>query len=464
MSVVEAAVPPIYENSQEGSVAYGDDDAIYNKFSRYKKIGIVALMSFYGFLSPLASISVLSATPELAASFETTESIINVSNAVYMVFMSISAPCWAPLSQVYGRRLVILWSGALFTVFSISNIFVGTLVAYFVVRCLVSFFGTSFLVIGASVVGDIYMPTGRGTALSWLLFGSVIGPALGPLIGGIIITFESWSVIFILQAALSGLALLLAVIFLPETIHARQDKELQGLPTKEWILTLWKITSPGRVVDLLRHPGLVIVSLASSSIIWNMYALLTPIRQVLNPRYHLSSPLQAALFYLAPGFGYLVGAAFGGRLSDYTVKTMIARSGGKRIPEGRLLATLIPLGVLMPGCILIYGWTVEKAVGGRPVPILSMFFQGIGQFLALPSLNTYCLDVIPGRSAEVIALNYMMRYLFAAGGTAAALPLINATSVGWFSTISSVFMVFTACLVAMTCRYGERWRQSRGIA
>lgn len=78
----------------------------YERFTRGRKIIIVVLISFYGFLSPFSSISVLAATPELAAAFGTTGSIINVSNALYMVFMALSAPVWAPLSQVYGRKLV----------------------------------------------------------------------------------------------------------------------------------------------------------------------------------------------------------------------------------------------------------------------------------------------------------------------------------------------------------------------
>jgi MFS family permease len=82
------------------------DDEVYTLFSRPRKLLIVSIVAFYGFLSPFSSISILAASPELASSFNTTEIIINVSNAVYMVSMGLSAPFWAPLSQIYGRRLV----------------------------------------------------------------------------------------------------------------------------------------------------------------------------------------------------------------------------------------------------------------------------------------------------------------------------------------------------------------------
>ena len=60
------------------------------------------------------------------------------------------------------------------------------------------------------------------------------------------------------------------------------------------------------------------------------------------------------------------------------------------------------MGIVLPGCMLIYGWSIEKKKGGIALPIIVMFAQGFAQLIAFPSLNTYCLDVMPGRGAEVI--------------------------------------------------------------
>jgi hypothetical protein len=110
--------------------------------------------------------------------------------------------------------------------------------------------------------------------------------------------------------------------------------------------------------------------------------------------------------------------------------------------------------------MVIYGWSVDKQVGGVPLPVLAMFAQGVAQLFCFPSLNTYCLDVMQakGRSAEVVAGNYMIRYVFAAAGSAAVLPAIEKIGVGWFSTISCGFLLFSAGLVILTTVYGERWR------
>lgn len=147
--------------------------------------------------------------------------------------------------------------------------------------------------------------------MGWFLSGTLIGPAFGPFIGGIIVTFQSWRVIFFLQTALAGVALIGAYFLLPETIHRKKSDDLVGLTWKKKARVLWSMTNPWRVIRLYKYPNLIMVALASSSLVWNMYSLLTPIRYVLNPRFNLTSPIQSGLFYLAPGCGYILGTFFG---------------------------------------------------------------------------------------------------------------------------------------------------------
>jgi len=274
----------------------------------------------------------------------------------------------------------------------------------------------------------------------------------------VIVTFKSWRVIFWLQSALAGTAIILVIFLLPETIHNKRSIELHGLTKKRYSLQLWHWVNPARVLVLYRYPNLLSAGLASSSLVWNMYSFLTPIRYVLNPRFHLTSPWQTGLFYLAPGFGYLLGTFVGGRWADYIVKKYI-RKRGYRVPEDRLRAPLAFLGGVIPICMLVYGWCVEKQRGGIPVPVIAMFLQGIAQLFCFPSLNTYCLDVMPKRSAEVVAGNYALRYFFGAIGSAVVLPAVEKIGVGWFSTISAGFLVFAAGLTYLTVLFGAGWRE-----
>ena len=86
------------------------DPAIYDRIPPKRKLVIVAIISFCSFLAPLASTTVLSAVPEVSDTYNTTGTIINLSNALYMLFMGISPTFWGPMSQIYGRR----WVSAIF--------------------------------------------------------------------------------------------------------------------------------------------------------------------------------------------------------------------------------------------------------------------------------------------------------------------------------------------------------------
>ncbi|EME47660.1 hypothetical protein DOTSEDRAFT_166887 [Dothistroma septosporum NZE10] len=438
---------------------YEAGDEIYDKFSPRRKMLIVCIMSFCSFLAPISSTSILAASPEVVATFNTTGTIFNISNALYMLFMGISPLFYGPIGQTYGRKWTLSIAAVTFTAFSIGTALSPNLATYFVFRLLTAFQGTAFLITGGTVIGDIYKPTERGTAYGWFMSGTLIGPAMGPFIGGIIVTFVTWRDIFWLQTALSGFSAILVIFLLPETIHRRRSDDLAGLSRAKKAKQLWIWVNPARVLFLFQYPNLIIIGLASSSLVFNMYSLLTPIRYVLNPRFGLTSPLQSGLFYIAPGCGYLFGTFFGGKWADRVVKKWINKRG-ERIAEDRLHSCLIAMGIVIPACMIVYGWSIEKEVGGIPLPVIAMFLQGVAQLFCFPSLNTYCLDVMQKRSSEVVAGNYFMRYLFGAAGSAAVLPIVDAIGVGWFSTISALFVFLGAFGTWCVTVWGRRWRDA----
>lgn len=57
-------------------------DEVYDRLPKHRKNVIVFLLSFCSFLAPISSTSVLAASPQVAAEFGTTGSIINLSNAM----------------------------------------------------------------------------------------------------------------------------------------------------------------------------------------------------------------------------------------------------------------------------------------------------------------------------------------------------------------------------------------------
>jgi hypothetical protein len=125
-------------------------DSVYDRFSPRRKTFIVVLMSFCSFLAPISSTSVLAATPEVAAEYGTTGSIINITNAIYMLMMGISPIVWGPLSEVFGRRLVSQITSVLFCGCSIGTALAPNLAAFFIFRIMTAFEGTAFILVGSA--------------------------------------------------------------------------------------------------------------------------------------------------------------------------------------------------------------------------------------------------------------------------------------------------------------------------
>jgi hypothetical protein len=125
-------------------------DSVYDRFSPHRKLVIVTLMSVCSFLAPFSSTSVLAATPEVAAEYNTTGTIINVTNAIYMLMMGISPIVWGPLSEVYGRRTVSQITAVLFCGCNIGTALAPNLAAFFVFRILTAFEGTAFILVGSA--------------------------------------------------------------------------------------------------------------------------------------------------------------------------------------------------------------------------------------------------------------------------------------------------------------------------
>lgn len=299
--------------------------------------------------------------------------------------------------------------------------------------------------------------------MGWFLLGTVVGPALGPFLAGTIVTFQSWRVIFWTQAGLGALALAGVFFLLPETAYRLKKDDLVGVPRRMKARVLCSMVNPLRVVKLYMYPNLTLTGVASGALMFNMYSILTPIRYVINPRFDLVTPMQSGFFYLAPGCGYLVGTLLGGPYADHMVKKWISRRGGRRVPEDRLRSAVVAMGLVVPACTLTYGWGLDRDVGGMPLAAVMLFVQAVAQLFCFPSLNTYSLDVMQPRAAEVVAGNYLMRYMFACLGTAVVLPAITAVGVGWFCTLSAALLVISALGLLATIAWGKGWREKRDL-
>lgn len=85
--------------------------------------------------------------------------------------------------------------------------------------------------------------------------GTLVGPAFGPFLGGLIVTYTSWRVIFWLQTGLAGLATIGVYFLVPETIYHKKIDDLAGYSGREKGRALISMLNPWRVLRLFQYPS-----------------------------------------------------------------------------------------------------------------------------------------------------------------------------------------------------------------
>ncbi|CAI7641059.1 unnamed protein product [Penicillium manginii] len=397
----------------------------------WRKSIILFVASWMTLAVTFSSTSLLPATPEIATEFGTTTEILNVINAGVLIAMGFSSFIWGPITNIFGRRVA--YNAAIIILCGCSA---GTAVAinlrmFIAMRLLSGFTGTFFMVAGQTLIADIFEPVVRGTAVGFMMVGSVSGPAIGPCIGGIIVTFSQWRIIYWLQFGMTLLGLVLSILFVP----AIGEERLSTSKHSRSMSHVLRMFNPLRIFRPFIYPNVLLSHLTCGLLATFQYAILTSARSIFNPRFHLTTPLVSGLFYLSPGMGFLIGSVVGGKLSDRAVKKWIVKRNGIRLPQDRLNSGLITLIVVLPASTLIYAWTLQQNVGGMPVPVISAFTAGVGLLGTFNGLNTYSAEVMPHLRSEVISGKYVVQYIFAAAATAAVEPLISSIGVGWTFTI-----------------------------
>ncbi|KAF2015283.1 MFS general substrate transporter [Aaosphaeria arxii CBS 175.79] len=439
--------------------------ALYDTLPTYHKALIVFTTSWSTLAACFSSTSLLSAAVEIAADLNTTPEVINLSTGGLMLAMGCSSFVWSPLSSIFGRQLAYRSCMAVLMAFLVGAATARSTVAFVVLRVLGGFQGTFFHVAGQTIIAEYFPPTQRGMATGFFMAGTVLGPPLGPCVAAIMIEFANWRSIIWLQVAMCGLGLLLSFFFIPPS---RLDRGMFKMNmTGRTALAQF---NPLPVFKTMVYPNVFFAQLSCGLLSWSQSSILATPREVLTSKFNITSPLIAGLFYFAPASGFLFGAIVGGRYSDMTVRKWIAIRGGLRLPQDRLKSGMFGFFFLIPVATLIYGWGLEKCHActreraGLALPIVTVWFAGVGIMQVFSSLNTYCAEAIPKRRREVMVGKYLLQYIAGACATSGAVPLMEAVGVGWSSTIAVVLALVAGSLTLCGAMYGltmQTWVEER---
>lgn len=181
-------------------------------------------------------------------------------------------------------------------------------------------------------------------------------------------------------------------------------------------------------------------------------------------------------------FSAQLGSVGGGRYSDYILRRMKERNGGKGEPEvssasGRPLTTFFDLVlrqqmrikstygamVFLPPLFVAYAWTVQEQVSIAG-PVVILFFLGTAIMVIYSSTLAFIVDANPGRSSSAVACNSLFRGVLACAASQAAEPILDKVGGnGAFYTGWAVILLVGQLALVVVAIKGKRWRAAFAV-
>jgi EmrB/QacA subfamily drug resistance transporter len=168
---------------------------------------------FYGlmlgmFLSALNQTIVATALPTIGRDFGDFENLSWVIIA-YLLSSTVVSPLYGKLSDIHGRRPVMLVAIGLFIAGSVVSAVAPTMAALIAGRTLQGFGGGGIVPLTQTTIADMITPRERGRYQAYMGTSWIVAGVAGPALGGIIAEHLHWSVIFWLNVPFGVLAALL---------------------------------------------------------------------------------------------------------------------------------------------------------------------------------------------------------------------------------------------------------------
>ena len=134
---------------------------------------------------------------------------------VYLLTSTISGPIYGKLSDLFGRRPIIIFAVALFLIGSVLSGLSQQMWQLIVARGIQGLGGGAVFPVALAVVADLYTPAERGKYLGF--FGAVFGLSslIGPFIGGVITDNIGWHWIFFVNVPIGLVSLVILWRLLP---------------------------------------------------------------------------------------------------------------------------------------------------------------------------------------------------------------------------------------------------------
>lgn len=361
----------------------------------------------------------------------------------YAIGNVIIVPMTSWLSQQFGRRNYFAASIMLFTLCSFLCGNAGNIWELVAFRFLQGLGGGALLVTSQTIITESYPPEKRGMAQAIYGLGVIIGPTLGPPLGGYIVDHFSWPYIFYINIPIGIIATLLTLQFVRSPKYAEKSKTRDI----DWIGigllalavgSLQYVLEKGHDDDWFSSANIMILAVLAVFglffFIWREMTFRNPIvelRVLKNGNLRVGTILSFIM-----GFG-LYGSTF--IIPLYTQATLgwtAQQSGALMIPAALTTAFMMPLigtalqkgvkqqylvaaGMLLFFLFSFWGYKIISPDTGKDDFFWMLILRGMGMGMLFIPITTLALSTLKGQQiGQGAAFTGMMRQLGGSFGVA----------------------------------------------
>lgn len=260
------------------------------------------------------------------------------------------------ISDSFGRRPVVLWGLAAFTLASAGCALSQTIGQLIFFRAVQGLSTGAGIVVSRAIIRDMFAPSQAQKIMSQVTIYFGVAPAIAPMVGGWLLIHSDWQAIFWFLTVVGVMLWAANYRLLPETLHVTQR---QSFHVKNLLSGYWQLSSDPRFILLALASGVPFNGVF-------LYVLSAPV--FLGEHLGLE-PQQFFWFFMLTIGGIMGGATLSGRLAGRIAPRKQIRIGFAvmlLIGSINLFANLLfeahVAWALLPICVFAFGWSLMVPV------------------------------------------------------------------------------------------------------
>ncbi len=168
------------------------------------------------FMENMDSTIIATSLPAMARDLGTSPVSLKLAFTTYLITLTVFLPISAWISDKFGAKRVFRIAMVIFTLASLCCAAAPSLGWLVAARAVQGLGGAMMVPVGRIIVLRSIPKSELVGALAWLTVPALVGPLVGPPIGGFITTYFSWHWIFWMHLPIGILGLVMATIFMPD--------------------------------------------------------------------------------------------------------------------------------------------------------------------------------------------------------------------------------------------------------